>query len=516
MSAALLAGAMPPLFSFAWITANAPALLVVMSLLSGPVAVLLWRGRLAWVWAVLISLLAFALTLILYGQVITHGVVTYAMGDWAPPLGIVYRIDALNMLVLLLVAGMGLLSVVYGLPSVLREIAPKKQALFFAAFLLNLTGLFGVSITGDAFNVFVFLEISSISTYVLVAMGAGTDRRALTASFNYLVLGTIGATFFVIGIGLIYMATGTLNMADITAQLHGRGDDRVVRAAFAFIVIGLGLKMAMFPLHTWLPGAYTYSPSMAGTFLASTGTKVAFYALVRFIFGVFIPGSAFDGVVFDLVLAPMAIAGMIICSVQALYQSNIRKLLAYSSVAQLGYMLMGLSMGTAAGLSAGLLHMFNHALMKGALFMGAGIFALTYGVRHVRDLRGMGKLMPLTSAAFTVAGLSLVGVPLFAGFVSKYYLVMAALDRGWWWAAAAVILSSVLAIFYVGRMLEAMYLRTPATFDGKPLSPRRAPLLALVPLLILAVANIWFFFDASLPKGLTDAAAAALLGGGTS
>jgi multicomponent Na+:H+ antiporter subunit D len=501
----------------AWVIMHAAVLLVVTPLLSGPIALVLSRGRLAWAWALGISIITFALALVLYGQVLEHGSVMYVFGNWAPPVGITYNIDALNMLILLIVAGMGVLSLINGLPSVMQEIAPKDQAPFFAAFMLCLAGLMGVAITGDAFNVFVFLEISSISTYILVAMGGSKDRRALTSSFNYLILGTIGATFFVIGLGLVYMATGTLNMADITVQLHENGDSRVVRAAFAFIVIGLGLKTAMFPLHTWLPGAYSYSPTMVGTFLASTATKVAFYAMVRFIFGVFSTGEPFDGALLELVLAPMAVAAMIICSVQALYQMDLRKLLAYSSVAQLGYMLLGLSMGTAAGLSAGLLHLFNHALMKGALFMGVGIFGLCYGVRRVPDLAGLGKTMPVTAAAFTISGLSLIGMPLTAGFVSKYYLIMAALERGWWWAVIAILASSVLAIFYVWKMVEMMYLRdAPKAKSRTKKVHAKAPLLALIPLLILAVANVWFFFDASLPKGLTDAAAAALLGGGAS
>lgn len=498
----------------AWALAHAAPLAVIAPLLSGPIALVLSRGRLAWAWTLLISLATLAFTIVLYAQVVQHGSVTYAFGDWAPPLGITYHVDALNILVLLLVAAMGVLSLIYGLPSIMREIAAEHQAAFFAAFMLCLAGLMGVAITGDAFNVFVFLEISSIATYVLVAMGSSVDRRALISSFNYLILGTIGATFFVIGIGFLYMTTGTLNMADIAVQLQGRSDDRVVRAAFAFIFIGLGLKTAMFPLHTWLPGAYAYSPTMAGVFLASTATKVAFYTMIRFMLDVFMPGAPFGEAVLLLVLAPVSIAAMLVCSVQALFQDNLRKILAYSSVAQLGYMLLGLSMGTAAGVSAGLLHMFNHAILKGGLFMAVGIFALSYGVQRVSDLRGIGKTMPLTAAGFTVCGLSLIGVPVTAGFVSKFYLVSAALERDWWWAAAAILMSSVLAIFYVGRMLEMMYLRKAPMVDGKLPKPPPVAALALAPLILLAVANIWFMFDASLPKGLADAAAKVLLGGG--
>ncbi|VAV88391.1 Na(+) H(+) antiporter subunit D [hydrothermal vent metagenome] len=404
----------------------------------------------------------------------------------------------------------------YGLPLVEREIEAKKHAMFYGTFLICVAGLIGVSITGDVFNVFVFLEVSSISTYVLVAMGAQKNRQALTASFNYLILGTIGATFFVIGVGLLYMSTGTLNMADISRILAENEGDRVVRAAFAFIVIGLGLKTAMFPLHTWLPNAYAFSPSMVGVFLASTATKVAFYTLVRFLYSVFHQGAPFETAMFDYVLAPMAIVAMIVCSVQASFQPDVRRLLAYSSVAQLGYMLLGLAMGTMAGLSAGLLHLFNHALMKGALFMAIGLAGLGLGVVRVTEMRGLGKTMPLTAAALTVAGLSLMGAPLFAGFVSKFYLVVAALERGWWWAVVAIAISSVLAIFYVGRMIEVMYLQEPPSHGDDPPIKVRSPIISLVPLYILVLANVWFFFDPSIPKGLADAAASALLSGGGS
>ncbi len=498
---------------FADIWHNAAALIVVVPLLAGPIAVLLVKPRLAWLWSVLVALVTFGLSLVLLSTVLSGQNITYEMGNWPAPLGILYQIDALNALVLSLVSAMGLLALLYGWPMVKREISPSKQAMFFGTFLICLAGLIGVAITGDLFNVFVFLEISSIATYVLVAMGARQNRQALTASFNYLILGTIGATFFVIGVGLLYMATGTLNMADISRILAESEGDKVVRAAFAFIVIGLGLKTAMFPLHTWLPNAYVFSPSMIGVFLASTATKVAFYILIRVLFSVFHQGGAVETAIFDFVLAPMAIIAMIVCSVQAAFQMNVRRLLAYSSVAQLGYMLLGLSMGTAAGLSAGLLHMFNHALMKGALFMAVGLAGLGLGVVRIQEMRGMGKTMPLTAAGLSIAGLSLLGVPLTAGFISKYYLIIAALERGWVWAVAAIVVSSVIAIFYVGRMIEAMYLQSPPRHGDDPPIVVRSPVLSLLALYVLVLANVWFFFDPSLVKGLADRAAAVLFGG---
>jgi formate hydrogenlyase subunit 3/multisubunit Na+/H+ antiporter MnhD subunit len=268
--------------------------------------------------------------------------------------------------------------------------------------LLAFSGLSGVAITGDAFNLFVFLEISSIGTYAIIAMGWKNDRRALTASFNYLVMGTIGATFFVIGIGFLYMATGTLNMADMAQRIAELPGDRVVEVGFAFILVGIGLKAALFPLHLWLPNAYAFAPNFVTTFLAATATKVAFYVIIRFSFDVFSIESAYVVNALTYVVTPLAIAGMLVGSMQALFQADARRLFAYSSVAQVGYMLLGLGMATAAGVAAGTLHLLNHALMKGALFMALGAFAYSYGVRRIDDLKGLGQAMPFTGAAFTI------------------------------------------------------------------------------------------------------------------
>ena len=245
----------------AGIAVHAPALIVVIPLIMAAVAAFMPKGLWAWGVTLVTAIAVAVLSLNILGQVSTGGVISYAMGGWLPPAGIELRVDMLNVPLLLLVGIVGLLCVIYALPSVADEIAKKQQALFYSAFLVCFAGLLGVTITGDAFNVFVFLEISSISTYTIIAMGAGKDRRALTASYNYLVLGTIGATFFVIGVGFLYMATGTLNIADMAAVLEQNGHDRVTQAAFAFIVVGLGLKAAMFPLHVWLPNAYAFAPN---------------------------------------------------------------------------------------------------------------------------------------------------------------------------------------------------------------------------------------------------------------
>ncbi|MGB1069202.1 MAG: proton-conducting transporter membrane subunit, partial [Henriciella sp.] len=342
---------------------HAPALLVVIPMLMAPIAALMPAGRIGWMisnFAVFCALVM-AIVLVVAVRDSELGYISYHMGGWQPPYGIEFRIDALNSMVLLLVSGVGLLASIFGWSSVKSEINNAKISLFYSAYLVCFTGLCGVAATGDAFNLFVFLEISSIATYVLVALGAGRDRRALPAAINYVLMGTIGASFFVVGVGFLYAATGTLNMADLAARLPDLADNTVVMAGYAFIFVGLGIKAAMFPLHQWLPNAYTYSPSFVTMFLAATATKVAIYALIRFLFTVFGIDFTFEGLSLLWVLMPMGLAAMVACSFQAIFQTDVRRMLAYSSVAQVGYILLGVSIGTAAGVSSGLLHLVNHA-----------------------------------------------------------------------------------------------------------------------------------------------------------
>jgi multicomponent Na+:H+ antiporter subunit D len=383
--------------------------------------------------------------------------------------------------------------------------------MFMSAYLVCFLGLCGVAATGDAFNLFVFLEISSISTYVLVALGATRDRRALPASANYLMMGTIGASFFVVGVGFLYAATGTLNMAELAERLQDVQNNKAVLAGYAFILVGLGLKAAMFPLHQWLPNAYAYSPSFVTMFLAATATKVALYALVRFLFTVFGLEFSFEGSTLVWILMPMGIAAMVACSFQAVFQTDVRRTLAYSSVAQVGYMLLGISIGTAAGVSAGLFHLVNHAVIKGALFMALAGVVLTYKGTTLNDFRGLGRSAPWTMTAFAIAAVSLIGVPLTAGFQSKVALGTALFENGWWWGVAVVMFSSLLAVIYMGRILEAVFFRAPINPNKKR---KEAPLLILIPLWILALANIWIGVQGGFVAGLADDAAASLFIGG--
>ena len=395
----------------------------------------------------------------------------------------------------------------YARASVAYEIDERHHGLFYAAFVLCMTGLLGVTITGDAFNVFVFLEISSLSTYALVASGAKRDRRALTAAYNYLIMGTIGATFFVIGLGLLYMITGTLNMADLAHKLVEHGDSRTLRMGFAFIVVGFGLKLAMFPLHLWLPNAYTHAPSAVSAFVSATSTKVAVYLMLRFLFTVFGFSIPFEVDVLRTIVLPLALIGILAGSIVAVFQEDLKRLLAYSSISQIGYMLVGITLLTPGGLMASIIHLFNHAVTKAALFMVAGAYVMRAGTSQISDLRGVGRDMPFTTAAFVVGGLSLVGVPMTVGFISKWYLVQAALAQGWWPVAGLVVASSLVSFAYVWRFVEAAYMYP--TPDG--VIRREAPLTMLVPMWIFAGASIFFGLNASLTSAAASRAASGLI-----
>jgi multicomponent Na+:H+ antiporter subunit D len=485
-----------------------PVLQVVVPMLAAPICYLLVKPRLAWAFATLVSWLTFAIAVLLLLQVSDGTLLQYNIGNWEPPWGIAYNVDRLNAFVLLIVSGIAAVVFPYAWHSVQAEIPVKQQTLFFTAMLLCLAGLLGMTITGDAFNVFVLLEISSLSTYTLISLGK--DRRALTAAFQYLIMGTIGATFILIGIGLLYMLTGTLNMADLAARLADVQSSRTMQAGLAFIVVGIGLKMAMFPLHLWLPNAYAYAPSVASAFIAATATKVAVYVLLRFLLTIFGVAFVFEAMQVQYLFLPLAVTAMLFASVVAIFQQDVKRMLAYSSVAQLGYILLGIALVNVTGLTATLLHLFNHALMKGALFMALGAICLRVGVATLDSMAGLGKQMPWTMAAFVAGGLSLIGVPLTVGFISKWYLILATLERGWWPLTVAILVASLLAVVYIWRVVEAAYFKErPA--DAKPV--KEAPLGMLIPTWLLVIANVYFGVQTDLTVGIAQAAATGLLGG---
>lgn len=485
---------------------HAQILVVLLPLLAVPVCALLPGRRLPGVFATLVAWAVLALAVLLMHEVAAAGVLRYQLGGWAPPWGIEYRLDHLAALVQLLLALVA--AVVFPFASrSLSDAAGEKSGGAFAALLLLLTGLLGIVATGDAFNVFVFLEISSLASYTLIALGR--RRRALVASFRYLIMGTVGATFFLIGLGLLYALTGTLNMDDLAARIPPLVGSPAATTALLFIVAGLGLKAAIFPLHQWLPDAYAEAPPAVSAFMAATSTKVALYALIRFLFGVFGLQQFVDLPMLQSGLQGLAVAGMLVGSVLALRATDIGRILALSSVAQVGYILLGLALFSTSGLAAGLVHLFNHALMKGALFLALGALVHRYGSGELTRLEGAAHAMPWTMTAFMLGAFSLIGVPLTAGFVGKWYLVSAVIDQGAWWLVAAILVSSVLSVFYLWRIVEVAY-RRPAAMPPRA----EAPLILLLPTMLLALANLIVGLNSSPLVGWAEAASLSLLGAG--
>ena len=481
-----------------------PILQVIIPLMAAPLVALLRARDAAWTLTMLVTGVSFAISVLLYLEVSASGqTLIYNLGGWAAPVGIVYVIDAASALVLPIITGIGFVVTLAARHLVRAEIASRDLALFYTAWLLTLAGMIGQVTTGDAFNIFVFLEISSLSAYALVAMGAGRDRRALPAAFNYLVLGTVGATFYVIGLGLLYMLTGTLNLDDLSVRLADVEQTRAVFTAMAFIALGLFLKIAIFPLHFWLVPAYSYAPSAVSALMAATATKVSIYVLIRVMFGVF--GYSFMGISDGLgtVLLALGIAGAFVGTLAAIMESDLKRLFAQSSIAQLGYMAIGIGILTPAGLAAAFIHLFNHALMKGALFLAVGIIGAQGERATLKSIEGAGQQIPMTMTAILFGGLALIGVPLTAGFISKLYLVRALIESDLWILAALTFVSSALALAYVWKIVEAAWL--------KP-RPENAPILRETPVVwgpawILILATFGFgIYAGPLVEGAVAAA----------
>src|SRR6056300_1951680 len=383
------------------ILTNLPALLVVVPLLLAPFSAVLPIAGLAWVLALVGTGISFLAALMLQ-SVTENGVrISYHLGNWEPPWGIEFVVDSAASLTLVVMSGLGFLATLAARRLVAIEIADKDSSKFYAAWLLVVGGLFGLVMTADAFNLFVFLEISALASVILIGMGAGTDRRALVAGYHYLVIGAVGATFYVIGVGFIYAITGTLNMGDMASRLPDAAGGAALYVGFGFMVAGMLVKAAIFPVHIWLPAAYGYAPSAVSSLLAAIATKAALYVLARMLFTLFEGVPAITEIALNYVIIPLSLAGIFVGTIMAIYEKDIKLLLAHSSVAQIGYIALGFGLASAAGVSASFIHIANHALIKGGLFMAVGSFVAALGNRaNMNSFVGIGRRMPITAAAF--------------------------------------------------------------------------------------------------------------------
>ncbi|MDH7594256.1 MAG: monovalent cation/H+ antiporter subunit D family protein [Methanomicrobiales archaeon] len=451
----------------------------------------------------------FTAALLLTVRVMQEGVVRYNLGDWLPPWGIEYVVDRLNIYVLLILLFLSLLCCAYSKRSIGMEIEERKHTGFYTIFLLLVAGVTGITVTGDIFNLYVFLEISSLAAYTLVSSGRG--GKGLVAGFNYLVMGSVSACFILLGIGHLYMLTGTLNMADLARVLPPLYTSTTLHTAFVFFIVGLSIKTALFPLHLWLPDAYTHAPSTVSALLSTVVSKMGVYATIRILFSVFTVEFVVGYFPVMEFLSWLAAIAIIAGSLLAIAQRDLKRMLAYSSVGQMGYILLGVGMVNQLAMTGGILHMLNHAVMKGCLFMVAGAFIFRTGFRRIDDLKGMGKRMPWTSAALVIGALSMIGIPPTVGFMSKWYLALGAIEAGQWVFLAVILASSLLSAVYFWRLLEYVYFREGE--GGVEGGTGDVPLPMLIPMLVLAAACLLFGIFVSIPLSLIDPVAESLLGG---
>ena len=408
--------------------------------------------------------------------------IRHELGGWAPPIGVEYVLDPLAGFISVLIASIGFLVVIYPSKPGFGVVVTKGVPLYPLVLLL-LGGLQGVAMTGDLFHMFVFLEIYAIASYALVALGG---PRATLASLRYLVFGTIGSGFYLLGVGFLYFMTGSLNMADVAERIAPQLGNETVIAALVLIVAGLAIKMALFPLHIWLPEAHSYAPPGVAALLAAVQVKVAAYALIRIMFGVFgIEMVSVDLPVADL-LVWFSAAGILFGSILAIAQRDFKRMLAYSTIAQLGYIGVGIGLANPLALVGALLHVVNHAVMKSCLFLIAGGIYERTGLKDIPSLAGIARRMPITGVAFVIAALSMIGVPPTAGFFSKWYLLQGALEGDRILVAVVIAASSLLTLWYFLRMFETIY-STTDDVHPKVAEAREAGPAVLGPVLVLAV-----------------------------
>ena len=487
---------------------NLPALVVALPLIMSVVAAVVPSARISWI-VTLLTVLGSAASALM-NMVMNAGTrSSYEMGGWPPPWGIEFVSDGASTLMAVVISALCVASTLYAKPLIENEIVKDDIPRVYGAWLLTIGGLLGLVMTGDAFNLFVFLEISALSAVILIAMGAGKDRRALPAAYNYLIIGAVGATFYVIGVGFCYAVTGTLNMADLAVRLPGAAPAPVF-VGLAFMVAGMMVKAAAFPVHVWLPAAYGYSPSAVATMLSAVATKAAIYVLARVLFTVFEGMPEITGLILNWILIPLSLMAMFAGTILAIFERDLRLMLAQSSIAQIGYITLAIGIGTTSALGAGFIHMVNHALIKGGMFMAVGALTVAIGRRaNIGNIDGLGRAMPITGAALLVCGLSLIGLPLTAGFISKLYLIFAVLDAGLYMITALVLISSALSVVYLWKIVEVMWMRPLP----KGVSVKEDPWI-YGPLWLLAGANIVFGIYATPVIHYANLAAQSLIGHG--
>ncbi len=454
-----------------------PILLIALPLFfafSIPIVGFVYRPLQRWIPVVSLGLTTL-IALSLIPRVGAHGPIVVITGGFPPPIAINLTVGPLGLLLALLIQVVGLLTALYLVQVPVKE--PHDR--FSMLFLLLLLGATGMVLTGDAFNLFVFLEITSIAAYALT--GFQRTGESVEAAFKYLVIGSIGSTLYLLGLILLYTQTGTLNLADIARHLH-QVDPRILYLSLALIAVAFGVEAEMFPLNGWAPDAYQGAPVAVTALFSAVIAKAGLYALLRMLYTLF----GVQNLLY--VLALLGVLTLLVAEAAALRQRNVRRMLAYSSIGQMGLLMLAFGVGSSVAVSSGLFHVLNHAVFKGILFLGLGLMALRTGSENLEDLAGLGRRMPWVSLLFAVAILGTLGLPPLSGFWSKFFILYATARAKFYGLLLLALLGSVLEAAYYLRLLQVLYFQEPQ----KPLVPGRTPWLPALSLGVLAVLLLLF------------------------
>ncbi|TWI76842.1 multisubunit sodium/proton antiporter MrpD subunit [Desulfobotulus alkaliphilus] len=426
-------------------------------------------------------------------------ILVYHMAGWLPPFGIAYRIDTFSALILTAIMAVALINLVASRASAEKDFTEKAPA-WYALYVFFVSGLAGMVATEDIFNLYVLLEIASLSAYALIGMG---HNRAPFAALNYLLMGTIGASFYLMGVAYIYIATGSLNMTDIAVILQEMGPNPTITMAFALCMTGLLAKMAAFPVHGWLPNAYTFAPDATTNVMAALTTKVSIYIMIRLVLSLFPLSLAFDtGIIADAMVW-LATIGIFAGAFMALAQKSFKRMLTYIVVVEVAYMVGGFWLGNRAGMTGAMLHILNDAAMTLCVFMAVANIRARRGADAFSDLKGLFQTMPFSMGALVISGLAIIGIPPTCGFFSKWYLISGGIEAGHWGFVIALLSASIINAILFFKVFEIAFFEVPAetfgqnsrehesdhhTHHGLPsLAMAEARISMLIPLIIMAL-----------------------------
>jgi len=435
---------------------------------------------LIWIVSTLVSFVLFIISL--YGIAVTQEIpmVVYKMGNWPPPLGIVMAFDSFSAVTVFVISIISFTSCLFSYRFLSRYTGQWK---FYTLLMLVIAGMMGISITGDLFNMFVFLEIAAIASYALVAFGI--DAKELEAAFKYMVMGEIGGLTFLLSIALLYAKTSTLNLADISYSLQVVGHTPFFWMILGMMLFAFSIKAGLVPFHSWVPDAYPAAPAPISSLLAGICTKVfGIYTMARIIFNVFGLTRAHDPMFFNILIG-MGLLSIAFAGLTALNQTDYKRLLAFSSISQVGYILIGFGIGNFYGIVGAIFYILAHGFAKGLLFLTSGSVVYATSTSDLKKLAGLGERMPTTAWSFRFGGLSLVGIPPLVGFFAKLFIILGAIKAGFLWLAVLAILLSILTLAYLLKIENSVFMKKRKSDTKRAPFTMRIGMVFLVVLIVI-------------------------------